>query len=175
MRSLLPILGSSLVALCLFACGADPSPEPEEQLNEFEFQIGTWDPVAEVFHELAEGDPVPLVQGFQGLIFVNLALLGDREIPARFEAEAEIVFEDYDERYAFSDPQLLFEPLDDTWRVVPSFRVPFDLPVSELTQRPVLLRISLRSEDWAATKECRFWIADANCHHNPDGSFVCDD
>ena len=102
--------------------------------------------------------------------------MAERDIPARFRAEGEIVFEDVDERYPFFDNQVLFEPVGDEWRVVPSFRVPFVLRISELDGRVVRLDLRLESVtgDWEAESSRRFTVRDTECRHTPEGEFVCD-
>lgn len=173
----LPILLAAAVSLGLFACGDDAPPDDEVPGTPFDVQFGVWDGDAQVFSELEDAQRVELVSGFQGLVFVNLALLADREVPARYRAEGEIVFEDYDERYPFYDNQVLFEPVGDAWRVVPSFRVPFGLPASELDGRVVRfdLRLESLADDWFAEASIRFTIHDGNCVHTPEGEFICDE
>lgn len=168
---------AALWSLALSACGVDgPDTEPEPEGERFDVAVGRWDPDAETFEALADGAPVELVAGFQGLIFVNLALRAERDVPARYIADGEIVFEDVDERYPFYDPQVLFEPVGDTSRVVPSFRVPFGLPASELDGRMVRfdLRLESHRDDWWAETSVRFRIHDGDCVHTPEGEFVCD-
>lgn len=168
---------AAMVALAVGACGdaGDGAPGPEPTV--FTVEFGTWDADARVFAPLADGAPVDVVMGFQGLVFVNLALRAERNIAARFVARGEVVFEDYDERYPFYDNQVLFEPVGDAWRVVPSFRVPFGLPASELAGRPVRLDLVLTSHDgaWAAEGTFRFVLVDSRCVHTPEGEFVCED
>ena len=171
MRSLL-----LLPLLALFACSEGLEPEPEPERESFTVALGVWNPADEVFSELAEEEPVDLVMGFQGLVFVNLALFADGEIPARYTAEGEIVFEDVDERFPFFDGQVLFESYGDGTRLVPSFRLAFDLPASELDGRIARFDVTLRSHDdeWESTASCTFQIHDSACEHLPSGEIICD-
>lgn len=170
-------IGAALVvcARLLWACSGSEEGGPETYRS-FDVQVGVWDPDEESFTELADGQQVELVSGFQGLVFVNLALLAERGIPARFRAHGEIVFDDFDERYPFTDNQVLFEPLDDDWRVVPSFRVPFGLPASALDGREFRLELEFESlsDDWRAALSRRFTIHDGNCVHTAEDEFVCE-
>ncbi len=172
MRSLLCL---SLIALV--GCSEALAPtEPEPDRDVFELQLGVWNAEDEVFSELQDEGTTELVMGFQGLVFVNLALFAGGSIPARYVADGEIVFEDVDERIPFFDGQVLFEPLGDDHRLVPSFRVPFNLPASELDGRVVRLDITLSSHDgkWESSASTRFTIHDGECEHLPSGEIVCD-
>lgn len=166
---LLPFVG-------LVACSeAALTEEPEVDRDVFEMELGVWNADSEVFSELEDEGTIELVMGFQGLVFVNLALFADGQIPARYIADGEIVFDDVDERMPFFDGQVLFEPAGDEFRLVPSFRVPFNLPASELDGRVVQLDITLRSHDdeWESSASARFTIHDGECEHLPSGEIVC--
>lgn len=168
-----PLLCLSIVALA--ACSESVTTEPEPDRDVFELELGVWNGEDEIFSELENEGTIELVMGFQGLVFVNLALFADGEIPARYIAEGEVVFDDVDERMPFYDGQVLFEPVGDDFRLVPSFRVPFNLPASELDGRVVQLDITLRSHDdeWESSASARFKIHDGECEHLPSGEIVC--
>ena len=172
MRSLLVVPLLALFACSEVALGPEPGPERET----FSVSLGVWDSSDDVFSELVEEQPVDLVMGFQGLVFVNLALFADGDIPARYTAEGEVVFEDADERVPFFDGQVLFERFGDDARLVPSLRLAFDLPASELDGRTARFNVTLRSHDdeWEAHASGTFEIHDRACEHLPSGEIVCD-
>lgn len=164
-----------IVALTLAAC-SEATQESEPERETFEVQLGVWDADQAVFSELVDEAPVDLVMGFQGLVFVNLALFADGDIPARYTAAGTITFEDVDETVPFFDGQVLFERLGEDARMVPSFRLAFDLPASELDGRIARFDVTLRSHDdaWESTATCTFQILDRACEHLPSGEVVCD-
>lgn len=163
-----------LTAFVLAAC-SEVAPEPEPERETFDVQLGVWDGEEEVFSELLADEPVDLVMGFQGLVFVNLALFADGDIPARYTADGSITFEDVDETVPFFDGQVLFEPFGDGARMVPSFRVAFDLPASQLDGRIARFDVTLRSHDdeWESTATYSFQIMDRECEHLPSGEIIC--
>lgn len=163
-----------ILFVSLAACG-EATDAPVDDSTPFALTMGVWSADDAVFAELADGQEVNVVMGFQGLVFANLALMAERDIPARFTAEGEIVFPDVDERYPFYDNQVLFEPLDESWRLVPSFRVPFGLPASELDGREVRLDLRFESRDgaWVSEASYVFTLTDEDCVHTPDGEFIC--
>ena len=163
-----------LLALGALACDEGSSDTPIAS-KDFSISMGFWDAQGESFVGLQEGQPVDIIMGFQGLVFVNLAILTEEDIPARFSAEGTLVFEDTGEEIPFFDNQVLFETLVDEWRVVPSFRIPLNLPVSLIEGRPVRLDVQLLSGsmEWSAESSSVFLLHDGECEHTPTGEFVC--
>lgn len=165
------------VLALVIACGGDAAaPEPTPDPEMFSVKVGVWDADQAAFSELQSGQSVNIVMGFQGLVFVNLALLTEAEIPNRFSAEGTLTFEDDGRTLSLYDNQVLFESMLDA-HLVPSFRIPFSDSASSLANRTLRLDLVLTSQDleWQAERTFTFTITDRQCQHMPDGTFVCDE
>lgn len=175
-RRSMALASATLGALALAAC-AEEAAGPGEPVHSLEFplQLGAWDSSTETFVELPDAAQVEIVMGFQGLVFVNLALLTDEAIPQRFRAEGELTFLDTGEMFPVVDNQVFFEPLPgETW-LVPSFRIPLSGTAATLDGREIELVVTLSSQDdtWCSDLDKRLVLHDGDCVHNPDGTFVC--
>lgn len=166
---------AAVLGCLLVACG-EVLEEPPPMPDPFAMQVGIWDAETATFNPLVDGQPVSVVQGFQGLVFLNLALFSDANIPPRFQAEGTLVFRDTGEVRELYDNQVLFETRSEGM-VVPSFRVGLPYRVSELADRAVDVTLTLTSLDDAWQSDAAFWfiISDQTCRHLPDGTFECDD
>jgi hypothetical protein len=132
------------------------------------------------FTPLVDGTEQPLISGFQGLLFVNLALATHDEIPTRLRGEIAIALPGLDDSYTYEDNQIYFEsellPDGSSILVVPSFRVPFERAPEELDGQTVELvaTIGVHSE-YRAVVTATFALRDAsNCIHLPSDEIVCD-
>lgn len=170
------VLFAFVAGLALFAtaCGDDAG-EDDEPTEPYALTLGTWDNEAATFAELAEGEVVEMVVGFQGLVFANLALMTWDDVPVRQVAEAEVELVGHGLTYPFVDNQLFFEEVGEGALVVPSFRVPFELPETELEGETVRLTVVVAADGREARIEAEFVIRDdEDCFHTPWDEIVCE-
>lgn len=156
------------------ACGGDAGDDDEPAVP-YALTLGVWDAESATFTELADGDVVEMIVGFQGLVFANLALMTWDDVPVRQVAEADVELVQHGMQYPFVDNQLFFEQVAEGALVVPSFRVPFELPETELIGEQVRLRVVVGADGREAVVEASFVIRDdEDCFHTPWDEIVCE-
>jgi hypothetical protein len=166
-----------LSGLCLHGCAEE---EPDPEVIPFELALGTWDRALGDFRPLEAGTTQPLIAGFQGLLFVNLALLTSADIEPRQRARVDVGIVGLGEEYSFNDNQVYFEqellPDGTAVLVVPSFRIPFERAPEELDGDEVRVSILVGlGEALQGRAEGSFRVADAdNCIHLPTDEIVCE-
>ena len=165
-----------LTTLLCAGCGDDGAPhDPEDLRTRFDVQLGVFDADTSTFAELSDAEHVEIIVGFQGLVFIDLALLTDAPIGARFQAVSEVDFDDDELDFTFQDNYVFFEDRAGV-KIAPSFRVAFDIPVDRIDGEEIELHVVLTDDTWRADLRRRFRIADLDgCLHNPDGGEpICD-
>lgn len=157
------------------ACGGDDTTAPPDNATPFVTTLGVWADDTASFSTLADGAAVPVVEGFQGLVFANLALRADADVPAQFVADGTLRFDDTGDEVPLYDGFVFFEALPQG-RVATSFRVGLSGTAASLDDRPLTLSFELRSHDgaWRSDVDARLVLRDAQCRHTPEGTFVCD-
>jgi len=173
-------LFASLVAalLCVAACGDDTvtGEEPVVPAEPFELEIGVLDSDSGDFVPLGPSDTVEIVVGFQGLIFVDLALRAPAEVASRFTANAFVAFTDAPELdYSFRDNFVDFDPGRNGTRICRRFRVPFGQELILIDGQDIELDLALRAAGWDGQTTVGFAIEDAeDCIEAETGELVCE-
>ncbi len=168
----------ALGALCvvgLLACdGDDPKDEPPVPVENFDLSVGTFE--EEAFRPLSASDVVEIVVGFQGLIFVDLALHADQDLPQWWQAETQVTFLDSpDLSYSFRSNRIEFES-ENGGVLNRAFRVPFGQDIGLLDGERIELDVTIRATGWEGNGSARFLIEDnEECTEDPEGDLICEE
>ncbi len=174
----------ALLALVVFAsCGpatpsgdagpadAGPDAAPAEP---FDFEIGRLDQEG-AFVPLGSQDTMEIVVGFQGLIFIDVALQTTAPIPARLEGLATVHFDDAAYDFTFRDNYVSFEASAHGPRLCRAFRVPFGQDLALLDGQTITLELELSAAGWQGGHSASFQIADnEDCYEAVDGEIICE-
>ena len=170
---IIAVLSSALVSCALLGGCDEPTPEPEPEPEPFALTVGTYDYETEVFQELADGAEVEVLIGFQGLVFIDLALLTEDSIPAQAQVRAQVDFRDTPEvAFSFRDDYLYFDA--DPFGQLASLRVPFQNAVDEIDRDEMTMTLEITAGDFAAERTIRLMVVNDGCVHLPDGTIECE-
>ncbi|MFB6264190.1 MAG: hypothetical protein ABEL76_11280 [Bradymonadaceae bacterium] len=152
-----------LVSAALVACAAGCSPDgassseggdagPADRdahgTKNVELEIGLLDEKGR-FDPLERGERVRIEVGFQGLIFIDFALLGPERLPSRLSGVAEVRFAESDDDFRKRRNGVRFRRRADGKRVAERFRVPFSSLSAAVGSR-ITLVARLRRGEWRA-------------------------
>lgn len=174
MRESVWICACALLALVPLSCDDDPKDEPPVPVEEFELSVGTYE--SDAFHVLAPDDVVEIIVGFQGLIFIDLALQADQELPTWWQAETQVTFVDSpDLSYSFRSNRVELES-SGSGVLNRAFRVPFGLDIGLLHGQRIEVEVTVRATGWEGNGATEFLIEDnEQCTEDPNGDLICED
>ncbi len=177
-------LAGLLVMLALplaSACNKDDDDTSETSEGEqsivyqdFDATIGLVDEQG-AFQPLQESNTVEIVVGFQGLIFIDVSILTDSDVPETMISDASVSFPNepsYD--FTFRNNFVSFEDSGGQ-RLCRIFQVPFWRELALIKDQPIELNVPLTGEDWQTMISQRFTIVDdEDCYQVMSGEILCE-
>jgi hypothetical protein len=114
-----------------------------------------------------------VVLGFQGLVFVDLAMRAPAATPGTLGADVAVHFSDASRDFVFSSAYLVFEPVAEGGSLCSFFRVLFREEPNELDGEGVALNVTLTGARASAQSTAFFSLIYRGCTEDPSGNLIC--
>ena len=145
-----------------------------DEVTEFSVVLGLRDSTTGEFMPLTGNEVVPLIIGFQGLMYVDLIARTDAVAPELSDVVSWVRFDDPTQDYQLRENRLAFAPGEGGYRWLPQFRVAFGQDVSLLIGKHVRISSEFTTRGWHGAAQGELSLdPSVTCFEDPDGTVTC--